>query len=58
MSLVAYVPEVGLVGHHWEDRPLGLAHFICPNTGECQDQEVEVCVYRSRAGGGYRGLSG
>jgi hypothetical protein len=30
MSLVAYVSEVGLVGHHWEERPIGLAKFICP----------------------------
>jgi hypothetical protein len=27
-------PENGLVGHHWEERPLGLANFICPNTQE------------------------
>ena len=25
MSLVAYVAEDGLVIHHWEERPLGLA---------------------------------
>jgi hypothetical protein len=41
MSLVAYVAEDGLVGHHWEERPLGLANFICPSTGEHQSQEVE-----------------
>jgi hypothetical protein len=29
MSLAAYVSEDGLVGHHWEERPLGLANFIC-----------------------------
>jgi hypothetical protein len=28
MSLAAYVAEDGLVGHHWEERPLGLANFI------------------------------
>jgi hypothetical protein len=32
----------GLVGHHWEERPLGLANFICPSTGERQGQEVGV----------------
>jgi hypothetical protein len=32
--------EDGLDGHHWEERPLGLANFICPSTGECQGQEV------------------
>jgi hypothetical protein len=42
MSLAAYVAEDGLVGDHWEERPLGLANFICPSTGECQVQAVEV----------------
>jgi hypothetical protein len=40
MSLSAYVAEDGLVGHHWEERPLGLANFICLSTGESQGQEV------------------
>ena len=42
VSLAAYVAEDGLVGHHWEERPFGLANFICPSTGECQGQEVGV----------------
>jgi hypothetical protein len=42
MSLAAYVSEDGLVGHHWKERPIGLANFICLSTGECQDQEVRV----------------
>jgi hypothetical protein len=42
MSLAAYVAEDGLVGHHWEERSLGLANFICPSTGEHQGQEVGV----------------
>jgi hypothetical protein len=42
MSLAAYVSEDGLVGHHWEERPLGLANFICPSTGEHQGQEGGV----------------
>jgi hypothetical protein len=29
VSLAAYVSEDGLVGHHWEERPLGLTNFIC-----------------------------
>jgi hypothetical protein len=37
-----YVAEDGLVGHHWKERPFGLANFICPSTGECQGQEVGV----------------
>ena len=40
--IAAYVAEDGLVGHHWEERPLGIANFICPNIGECQGQEVGV----------------
>jgi hypothetical protein len=46
VSLAAYVSEDGLVGHHWEERPLGLANCICLNTEECQGQEVEVGVFR------------
>jgi hypothetical protein len=42
MSIAAYVSEDGLVSHHWEERPLGLANFISPSKGECQDQEVRV----------------
>jgi hypothetical protein len=37
--LVAYVSE-GLVGHHWKERPISLANFVCLSTGECQGQEV------------------
>ena len=51
MSLAAYVAEDGLVGHHWEERPLGLANFICLSTEERQGQEVGV-------GGRYGGLLG
>jgi hypothetical protein len=42
VSLAAYVAEDGLIGHNWEERPIGLANFICPSTGECQGQEVRV----------------
>ena len=48
MSLAAYVAEDGLVSHHWEERPLGLANFICLSTGERQGQDV----------GGGRGVGG
>ena len=34
MTLAAYVSKDGLVGHHWKERPIGLANFICPSTGE------------------------
>ena len=39
MSLAAFVAEDGLDGHHWEKRPLDLANFICPSTGEHQEWE-------------------
>jgi hypothetical protein len=42
MSLAAYVSEDGLVGHHWEERPLDLANFIYLRKGEHQGQEVGV----------------
>ena len=46
MTLAAYVAENGLVGHHWEERPLDLANFICPSTGERQGQDVGVGGWR------------
>jgi hypothetical protein len=37
------VVEDGVVGHHWEEKPLGIANFIyAPVQGECQGQEVGV----------------
>jgi hypothetical protein len=42
MSLAAYVSEDGLVGHHWEEKLIGLANFICLSIGERQGQEVGV----------------
>ena len=43
MSLAAYIAEDGLVGHHWEERPLGLVNIICLSTGERLGQEVGMC---------------
>jgi hypothetical protein len=42
MFLAAYVSEDGLVGHHFKERPIGLANFICLSTRERQGQEVGV----------------
>jgi hypothetical protein len=56
VSLAAYVSEDGLVGHHLEEKPLGLAKIICCNTGECQEQE-EVAWLGSKARGRYEGLA-
>ena len=41
-TLAAYVSKDGLVGHHWKERPIVHANFICPRTGEHQGQEVGV----------------
>ena len=40
LTLATYVSKDGLVGHHWKERPIGLANFICPSTGERQGQKV------------------
>jgi hypothetical protein len=53
-----------ICSRRWPSQPsmggeaLGLGKIICPSTGECQGQEVGVGGLGSRAGGGYRGLSG
>jgi hypothetical protein len=39
LSLAAYISKDGLVGHHWKERPIGLANFICPSTRERQGQK-------------------
>jgi hypothetical protein len=48
LTLAAYVSKDGLVGHHCKERPIGLANFICPSTGEHQGQKVGV--------GGWEGM--
>jgi hypothetical protein len=40
LTLAAYVSKDGLVGHHWKERPIGHANFVCPSTGECQGQKM------------------
>jgi hypothetical protein len=42
LNLAAYISKDGLVGHHWKERPIGLANFICPSTGEHQGQKGGV----------------
>jgi hypothetical protein len=41
LTLAAYVSKDDLIGHHWKERPMGHANFICPSTGECQGQNWE-----------------
>jgi hypothetical protein len=36
MSLASYISEDGLVGHHWEERPLGLTNFMCLSKGNAR----------------------
>jgi len=51
VSLATYVAEDGLVSHHWEERPLGIANFICPSRGECQGQEAKRQEWVGREAG-------
>jgi hypothetical protein len=51
LTLAAYISKDGLVGHHWKERPIGLANFICPSTGEHQGQKGGVGGHGS--GGGW-----
>jgi hypothetical protein len=50
VSLAAYVSEDGLVGHHWKERPIGRADFICLSAGERQGREVGVGGWGSGGG--------
>jgi hypothetical protein len=43
MSLAAYVAEDGLVGHHWEERPLVLWRSYAPVQGNARARSWE-CV--------------
>jgi hypothetical protein len=52
LTLAAYVSKDGLVGHHWKERPIGQANFICPSTGERQGQKMGMGVWGSGGGEG------
>jgi hypothetical protein len=52
LTLAAYVSKDGLVGHHWKERPIGLANFICPSTGERHRAKKGEWVGRGVGGGG------
>jgi hypothetical protein len=43
MSLAAYVAEDGLVGHHWEERPLVFRRLYVPVQGNARARKRE-CV--------------
>jgi hypothetical protein len=40
VHLHTYVLKDSIVSHHWKERPIGHANFICPSTGECQGQKM------------------
>jgi hypothetical protein len=40
MSLVAYI-EDGLVSHHWEERPFGIANLYVPVQGNARAKKWE-----------------
>ena len=42
MSLAAYVSEYGLVGHHWEESPLGIVNFFDPVQGNARAKKMEL----------------
>ena len=52
LSLAAYVSKDGLVGHHWKERPIGLANFICPSTGHINRAKKWEWVSRGVVGEG------
>jgi hypothetical protein len=39
--LVTYITEDGLVGHHWEERPLVLQRFYAPVQGNARARKQE-----------------
>jgi hypothetical protein len=41
LTLAAYVSKDGLLGHHWIERPIGFANFICPIQGNARAKKWE-----------------
>jgi hypothetical protein len=41
VSLAAYVAEDGLIGHHWEERPLVLKRLYAPIQGNARARKQE-----------------
>jgi hypothetical protein len=52
MKTVLHMPaRFGLVSHYWEERPLGLANFICPVQGNARDKKQEWVGWGAGLGG-------
>jgi hypothetical protein len=52
-----YVSKDGLVGHHWKERPVGQANFICPSTVERHGQKNGNGWVGEWGGGGTFGIA-
>jgi hypothetical protein len=52
MSLAAYVAEGGLVGHHWEERPLVLLRSYAPVQGNARAKKQEWVGWEQGGGEG------
>jgi hypothetical protein len=57
MSLAAFVAEVVLVGHQWEERALVLLRLYAPVQGNFRARKQEWVGWDQGQGGQYRGLS-
>ena len=57
LTLAAYVSKDGRVSHHWKERPIGLANFICLSTGNARAKKWEW-VHGGVGGGACGGLLG
>jgi hypothetical protein len=58
VSQIAYVAEDGLVGHHWEEKPLVLQTLYAQYRGMPGPGSRSGWVGEQGEGGGYRGLLG
>jgi hypothetical protein len=52
VSLAAYVAEDGLVGHHWEKRPLILRRLYAPVLGNVRARKQKWVGWGVKQGGG------
>ena len=56
MSLAAYVAEDGLVGHHWEERPLVLQRLYAPIQGNARARKQKWVGWGAGQGEGIWGF--
>jgi hypothetical protein len=58
VSLAAYVAEGGLVGHHWEERPVALRRSYAPVQGNARARKQEWVGWGVGNGEGIGGALG